>query len=156
MTLLYLLVPLVGIAVILYYFGENPTTGQLDLEASQNGTLVNKNGNVIEPDDASASWWLLFTARQAITFSLAKGTQVLFIDFLCLGTRWSLNLVGPILTLLVVQSRGWPFLAVFWGLWNCALLAGRYPLSDHWLWWQVSRLVKWCFASLPIRRVLFP
>ena len=138
-TMLYLLIPLLGVALILFHFFGNPPTGKIDLEASRNGTLVNKEGNEVEPDKASASWWLLFTARQIVTFSLAKATQVFLIDFLCLGTRWSLTLVGHMITLLVVQSRGWPFLAIYWGLWNCALNTGSYPLAAHWLYWQVCR-----------------
>jgi hypothetical protein len=60
-VLLYIIAPLVGIASILFYFFDNPTTGESD------------NGE--HGDKASASWWMLFTVRQVITFSLALAIQ---------------------------------------------------------------------------------
>jgi hypothetical protein len=56
---------------------------------------------------------------------MALVTQALVIDFIALGSRLSLNrIIGPILTLLIVQSKGWPFVSVFWGTYNLILLAG--------------------------------
>jgi hypothetical protein len=131
-------VPLVCTSCILFYGAENPPTGKVDLVATAaNGTyLINQNGNIIQSDEASSSWWVLFWARQAITFSLAKGAELVVIDFVCLGTRAAVSMLGPVLTLLIVQSRGWPFLLVMWGTFNFALLGGRSRFSDHWLFWQ--------------------
>jgi hypothetical protein len=95
----YTVVPFIGIAAILYYLVGNPATGK-----------------AVHRDDpgsqASASWWLLFVVRQFVTFSMSLGIQALVIDFLCVGTRAVVRLLGPILTLLIVQSKGWPFVTV--------------------------------------------
>jgi hypothetical protein len=39
---------------------DNPPTGRIDLRASANGTIVQLNGEKIDPDTASASWWIIF------------------------------------------------------------------------------------------------
>jgi hypothetical protein len=39
-------------------------------------------------------------------------------------------------TLKVVQSRGVPFLLVFWSIFDYVLLSGRNKLSSHWLFYQ--------------------
>jgi hypothetical protein len=67
---------------------------------------------------------------------MAQLLQVFVIDFLCLSTRFSVNLVGNLLTLLIAQSRGWPFVAVVWGVLDFALLHGESNLASHWLYWQ--------------------
>ena len=123
--ILYFVIPLVGIAAILYYFAENPPTGHRDEETSATDT-----------ERASASYILLFCCRQLVTFSLAFATQVFIIDFIALNTRIMLNLVGPVLTLLVVQSKGWPFMLLWWSIYDFALLAGDYPFTHHWVYFQ--------------------
>jgi hypothetical protein len=96
--LLYVVAPFTGIAAVLFYFATNPPTGK-----SEDG----------DPGDmASASWWLLFVVRQVVTFSIALGLQSLIIDFLCVGSRLMVHCLGPVLTLLIVQSKGWPFVTV--------------------------------------------
>ena len=92
-VVLYIVVPLTGIAAILFYLSGNPSTG-----VSPDGSPGSK---------ASASWWLLFTVRQVVTLSMALAMQGLIIDFLSLGTKTMLRLTGPVLTLLIVQSKGW-------------------------------------------------
>jgi hypothetical protein len=95
----YIVIPFIGIAAILYYLAGNPATG----------TAVHRDDPGTK---ASASWWLLFVVRQFVTFSMSLGIQALVIDFLCVGTRAMVRLLGPILTLLIVQSKGWPFVTV--------------------------------------------
>jgi hypothetical protein len=116
----YLLIPLLGIAVILFYLVENPPTGR-------------------GPSDsqfASSSYWLIFFVRNIITFTFAKVVEVFVIDFLFLQTKVMLRLVGPLMTLLVVQSKGWPFLLSIWGVLDLAMIAGDNPFARHWLFWQ--------------------
>jgi hypothetical protein len=116
----YLLIPLLGIAVILFYLVENPPTGR-------------------GPSDsqfASSSYWLIFFVRNIITFTFAKVVEVFVIDFLFLQTKVMLRLVGPLMTLLVVQSKGWPFLLSIWGILDLTMLAGDNPFARHWLYWQ--------------------
>lgn len=43
---------------------------------------------------------------------------------------------GNLLTLLLAQSRGWPFIALFWGLADFGLLHGGSKFASHWLFWQ--------------------
>lgn len=114
---LYVIIPLTGIAAILYYLVNNPPTG-----ISQDGSSGSK---------ASTSWWLLFVARQVITFSLALLMQLLLIDFLALGTRIVLRLCGPILTLLIVQSKGYPFVIFWWSIFDFSMLYGG-EFARHW------------------------
>jgi hypothetical protein len=103
-AILYIIVPATGIAFILFYLVENPPTGRIDLEASMNtnsSLLINENGGTVEPNRASASWWILYAGvRQVITFSLARAMQVIIVDYFCLGSRLSLSIIGPMLTLL--------------------------------------------------------
>jgi hypothetical protein len=89
---LYFGIPLVAVAAILFYAVQNPPTG-----FSVDGSPGSR---------ASASWWLLFCLRQGLTLSLALLLQLFIVDFLSIGTRVMLKLVGPILTLLMVQSKG--------------------------------------------------
>jgi hypothetical protein len=119
--LLYIWLPALGTASLLFEVLDNPPTGvgQSDSEY------------------ASASWWIiLICIRETFLLTLAKCTEVLIIDFLSLQTRATLNLFGPLITLLIVQSKGWPFLMFFFGLYNLALIAGSHDFSDHWLFWQ--------------------
>ncbi|KAG7356332.1 mechanosensitive ion channel [Nitzschia inconspicua] len=115
----YMGVPLIGAAFVLFYAFDNPPTLKEDAKTS-----------------ASASWWLLFCMRQVVTLSSALLMQLLVIDFLSVGTRIMLRVVGPILTLLIVQSRGWPFVFFWWGIFDFALIHGDRQFSQHWLFWQ--------------------
>ena len=47
-----------------------------------------------------------------------------------------LRLVGPVLTLLIVQSRGWPFVCFWWAIFDFAMLANGGQFAHHWLYWQ--------------------
>ena len=124
-VIFFLIIPLVGIAAILYYFANNPPTGRLDGDTP-----------ATETNRPSASYILLFCCRQLVTFSMAFASQIFIIDFIALNTRIMLDLVGPVLTLLVVQSKGWPFILLWWCIFDFALLAGDYPFAHHWLRFQ--------------------
>jgi hypothetical protein len=132
-----LIIPALATSCILFYFVRNVPTGKVDLKASLNGTLVNTNGTPISKTQASVSWWILFVCiRQALTFSLAQLLQVFVIDFLCLDTRFFKTLFGNLVTLFIVQSKGWPFIAFTWGLLDFALLHGTNKFASSWLFWQ--------------------
>ena len=120
-TILYLIIPMIGIAAILFHVAGNPPNGV---------------GRDRDTSTASASWWLTFAARQVVTFSLSKMMEMIIIDFLTLQTRFTLSLAGPVVTLLIVQSKGWPFIVMFWGIWDFALVAGDHAFARHWLFWQ--------------------
>jgi hypothetical protein len=71
-----------------------------------------------------------------LTFSLAQLWQVFIIDFLCLNTKLFQSILGNLLTLLIVQSKGWPFIAITWGLLDFGLLHGQRKFVSNWLYWQ--------------------
>ena len=134
---LYLLLPLLGAAVILFHWAGNPPTGILgNGGVPVNGTLVDRDGNPVEESGPSASWWCLFVARQLLTGSIAKFLETVVIDFLSIRTRVTLRLFGPWPTLLILQSRGWPFILFFWALLDFGLLSGEKPFVSHWGFWQ--------------------
>jgi len=45
-------------------------------------------------------------------------------------------LFGPLVTLVVLQSKGWPVTLFFWGVYDFGLLYGKYEFAKHWLYWQ--------------------
>lgn len=129
-AVLWVSLPSLGVAFILYYLGDNPPTGTVDRTS---GVLVDENGELVDPTHASASWWLLFIGvRQLVTFSMARFMEGFLVDFICLERRWSLSCFGPTFTLLIVQSKGWPCILFFWSLFDLALLYGEHPLAAHW------------------------
>lgn len=62
--------------------------------------------------------------------------EALVIDFLCLRSRWCVRILGPFVTLFIVQSKGWPFIAFWWGVFNFIMLFGAGQFANHWLFWQ--------------------
>eukprot|EP00934_Nitzschia_sp_Nitz4_P001371 Nitzschia sp. Nitz4//scaffold41_size133979//57505//61267//NITZ4_003347-RA/size133979-processed-gene-0.249-mRNA-1//-1//CDS//3329551470//1371//frame0 len=106
--LMFIVIPFTLTAGLLYYFFDNPPTGKDDAENP--------------PSSASASWWLLYVA--------------VVIDFLCVGTKVALRFLGPTLTLLVVQSKGWPFVLFIWSILNFGVLYGSNPFASHWGYFQ--------------------
>jgi hypothetical protein len=121
----YLVIPFTGVAAILFYLVDNPPTGR------------NTTGEWVT-DVPSTSWWLLFVVRQAVTLTIANAVQAFMIDFLALDTRLLLNVIGPVMTLLLVQSKGWPFLMAFWSGFDFAMLHGSGRFAAHWLYWTAG------------------
>jgi hypothetical protein len=113
---LWLSLPLFAAAWILYYYFGNP---ELDFM----------------PGNATISWWLNFLGRHLITHELARATEWLVIDCFALGSRFTVRLFGPFLTLLAIQGKGWPFTIASWGVWNLFLLHGDGTFQTHWLYW---------------------
>jgi hypothetical protein len=122
-AVLYVILPLTGVAFLLFYFCGNPRTGLTKEDGSPTGK-------------ASISWWLLFAVRQLVTFTLALALQAFAIDFLALGTKAMLRTAGPVLTLLVVQSKGWPFICFWFAILDFAMLWGNGEFANHWGYWQ--------------------
>ena len=87
-------------------------------------------------DGASISWFILFLLRQTVNFSMARAIQLIVIDYLSLQRRFTIRFFGPRVTLVIVQSKGYPFLMFVWGLLNFCLLSGTHKLAKHWLFWQ--------------------
>ncbi|KAL3911714.1 MAG: hypothetical protein SGILL_007172 [Bacillariaceae sp.] len=130
----------IGVAAILFYLAGNSPTGIVDLEASAalNGTFVTTGGEKIDPlANASHSWWILYACvRLPITFALARFLQSFCIDFLILERRCIAGCMGPTMTLLLVQAKGWPATLFFWAVCNLGLLYGDSRFVAHWGYWQ--------------------
>jgi len=153
-VLFFIIFPATGIAAILFYLADNPPCGsQEECIAEQHPVDVKTPmpvANTTDPGDsglgsignffrvdrsnqASASFWILFIGvRQVITFSLAKMSQAVVIDFFALRTRLFVKVLGPYATLWTVQSRGWPFLLTWWVLYDFFLLFGNNKFARHW------------------------
>ncbi|CAJ1957662.1 unnamed protein product [Cylindrotheca closterium] len=114
--MLYIALPLVGVAGLLFYFLDNPTT--------------------TTSEGQSVSWILIFVVRLWVTLTLALAVQALVIDLLCVQTRIIPRLVGPLFTLWIVQSQGWPFVIFMWSILNFGMLYGQSAFAEHWLFWQ--------------------
>jgi hypothetical protein len=123
-ALFLLIIPSTITAAILYYAVSNPPSGYSSEEK-------------IDSKGPSTSWWLLFFGvRQVVTLMLAIGTQALVIDFLALNTKIMIRTVGPIISLLIVQSKGWPFILFCWSIYDFGMLQGSGPFAAHWLYFQ--------------------
>jgi hypothetical protein len=136
-VVLFVMMPSIVAAALLFYFVENPTLCEQEVEETYYDddyvedsmaefraafyAQTNNTANVtIHPKTmdlavveiecpgagASVSWWLLFILRQTITFSMAMLTQAFMIDYLTLGCQFVLRCFGPLITLLMVQSKG--------------------------------------------------
>ena len=110
----FVIIPALVVAAILFHTG-NPGLGR---------------------EGASTSWFILFLVRQVITGTLAKATEVFVIDFLSLQLRLTVRVFGPIFTLVLVQSKGWPFIIFCWGIYNLCMNSGQNVFAQHWLFWQ--------------------
>ena len=121
------LIPVGGVAAFLFYQADNPPTGRCNED----------NPDACESSTASISWWLLFLGiRQVIAVLLAQAVQTVWIDFGLLQHAFLVRILGPRITLVFVQAKGWPAILFFWSLWNLVLLYGRDDFSDHWLYKQ--------------------
>jgi hypothetical protein len=133
----YIMIPIIGVAAILFYLAGNPPFGVLANNGRPvNGTLINKDDEVVDPDSYSVSWMLLFIARHLVTGSLAKVTELILIDFLSIRSRSTVTVLGPWPTLFILQSKGWPFILWMWSIFNYTLLFGSGPFFSHWLYFQ--------------------
>mmetsp|Transcript_5448 Transcript_5448/g.9996 ORF Transcript_5448/g.9996 Transcript_5448/m.9996 type:complete len:200 (+) Transcript_5448:92-691(+) len=81
----------------------------------------------------AVSWWLNFVARQCFIFDLARVLQYLVIDKIVLSLRVAVQFLGPLFTLFVIQSRGWPFILATWGLIDSWFVTN---IQHHWLFYS--------------------
>ena len=133
----YAIIPIIGIAAILFYLAGNPPVGVLaNGGVPVNGTLFNEDGEEVASDRYSASWMLLFLLRQILTGSLAKLTEFIVIDFLSIRSKGTVQLFGPWPTLFILQSKGLPFILTTWSIFNFCILYGPAPFFSHWLFFQ--------------------
>jgi hypothetical protein len=114
-ALLFVVIPTFCLSAVLFHLFDNPDLGR---------------------EGASISWFVLFILRQTICGGLALASQSFIISFLTLRTRWTVRVFGPLATLVLVQSKGYPFIMMAWAVFDLALLSGRHAFAKHWLFWQ--------------------
>lgn len=106
------ILPLLGIAAILFYPLQNATPHFLE--------------------NSSFSYWLVFAARQLCTLSLARVTEYMLVDVLALNCSTVVKLLGPFMTLFAIQAKGWPLQAVLWAFWDLFILFGDNSFYQNW------------------------
>jgi len=85
-VLFFLVFPCLAVAAVLFYMFDNPMAGNT-------GTSI--------------SWWIIFVgARQAITMGLTWVGQVFWVEILALRSRLFNTIVGPYVSLAIIQSSG--------------------------------------------------
>ena len=139
---------------MLFYLGTNPPCGtQRDCLVSQrNAEILGTASNTttgearedvldnlfgvsrgVRYDSPSVAWWILFIGvRQVITLSLAMMFEAIIIDYFVLRAKLASKILGPYLSLFIVQAKGWPIRAIFWGLLDIGMLYGDRPFARHW------------------------
>lgn len=149
--LLFAILPATGIAALLFYVGENPPCGTQEecKDANRLADLIPRNNRTDDEeespleaifgareeryDDPSVSWWILFIGvRQVVTLALARMFEAIIIDFWVMRSRLAPRILGPYLSLLIVQAKGWPIQLVLWGLLDLGMLYGDRPFARHW------------------------
>ena len=106
-AIVYIAIPCLGTAAILFYLAGNPPTGiRANYGNLTHGAkLVNTDGQVIDPNSTSVSYFLIFAVRQVVTLTLAMGSQLFLIDFLAIDRGYLFKL-GSRLPLFIMQARG--------------------------------------------------
>jgi hypothetical protein len=107
--------PLFIFAVILFYVLES---GLLEID--------------FLPGNATFCWWLIFSARQCVTLDVARIVQWILVDYIALSSKIAVRIFGPLLTLVAIQSHGWPFLATWWSLLDLIFLYGNNKFQQNW------------------------
>ena len=150
-AMMFAILPSTGIAALLFYVGDNPPCGtqrdclrakvRADILGNVTDTVVGDRGSLdnlfgprgVRYDSPSVAWWILFIGvRQVITLSMARLLQAFIIDFWVLRARSASRILGPYLSLLIVQAKGWPFQLILWGLLDIGMLYGDRPFARHW------------------------
>jgi len=85
------------------------------------------------PGQASIAWWLNFAARQCVTLDFARLIQWIVIDGLILTSRRAVSLIGPLSSLVAINSKGWPFICMAWATIDLFALHGTHEFQQHWL-----------------------
>ncbi|KAL3792577.1 hypothetical protein HJC23_005547 [Cyclotella cryptica] len=113
--LFFVVVPLLAVATVLFYIFDNPMAGDT-------GTSV--------------SWWILFVARQALIFEFARVGEVFWVEIMALRSKLFTTAFGPYVALAIIQSKGWPYICIFWPVLDFCFLYGSNEFVMHWLFWQ--------------------
>jgi len=112
-----IIIPLLAIAAFFFYTLGNPSLDFL-------------------PSDATLSYWCLFLLRNCITLMLAYVTEYLVVDVFITKSPLALELVGPLPSLYIMNSKGWPFITTSWAVWNKLLICEKLHktlFEENWL-----------------------
>jgi hypothetical protein len=74
-------------------------------------------------------FWCFFAAQQLATVDAARILQYLLVDVLFIKSTQYFQLFGPFLTLIAIQSKGWPLLLFFLGVVDMVLF--RHGVLHH-------------------------
>jgi hypothetical protein len=126
-ALVFAILPATGIAALLFYVGDNPPCGSQEecLKGQRLAEMIPRNNSTegdggspldnlfgsrgVRYNSPSVSWWILFIGvRQVITLGLARLLEAIIIDFWVMRSKWASRILGPYLSLLIVQAKGWP------------------------------------------------
>lgn len=125
--LTFIIIPSLGLASLLFVL-DNPKIGE--------GPTSRDQTEAIENEMASLSWRVIFFGvRHPLVWSLARGAEYFFIKFFCHEKSGFFILVGPEAGVSFVQSRGWPCVLFFYGVFSLGLLYGKSDFAKHWLYW---------------------
>ncbi|KAL7540415.1 hypothetical protein ACHAXR_010092, partial [Thalassiosira sp. AJA248-18] len=138
-SVLFIMVPLLSIAFILFYAVGNPLVGSNErfdetLESSDSSWQVIYLTHL--RSETCVSWWVVFFVRQIFVLLVIKTEEVIVIDILALRTPFFLKTIGAFGTLMMVQARGWPYILTFWAVLDFCVLFGNHQFAKHWLFWQ--------------------
>mmetsp|Transcript_26794 Transcript_26794/g.55221 ORF Transcript_26794/g.55221 Transcript_26794/m.55221 type:complete len:1213 (-) Transcript_26794:194-3832(-) len=115
-TLFFIIFPCLAVSAILFYLADNPFVGDTN---------------------TSWSWWVLFLGvRQMVIFEFTRVGEIFWIEIMALRSSFFNMVVGPYVALAVIQSRGWPYICIFWPVLNFCFLYGNHKFPKHWLFWQ--------------------
>jgi len=81
----------------------------------------------------SISWWLHFAGRQLVVFETSRALQWALIYRLAERTPTIRALMGPLLALLAISSKGWPFLLSTWAWVDLCFLHGEHAFVKRWI-----------------------
>jgi len=109
-------IPLFVVAIILFYMFGNPSTPDYI------------------PGDITVSWLFDFVGRQLLMLELSMLTQTFLVDGLFVTNRAVPIILGPGITIFCLQSKGWPFITVTWGIWDLLLFQGTNKWKQHWFY----------------------
>jgi hypothetical protein len=103
---------------LLFYLLDNPMAGN-------SGTSI--------------SWWILFVVRQGLLFEFARIGEVFWVEIMALRSKLFTRALGPYVALAIIQSKGWPYMCIFWPVLDFCFLYGSNDFVKHW--------VSYCFLD---------
>lgn len=83
--------------------------------------------------EISVSWWLHFAGRQLLIFEASRVLQWVVVHRLTERRPFTRTYLGPPVALLIISSKGWPFLVSAWSTIDMFLLYGDRSFVRRWV-----------------------